>query len=362
MRILIDIGHPAHVHLFKHVAALLLKNGHKVHFAVRTKEFEKKLLAHDNFNFTDLGSHYKTTSGKIWGLIAFSFKLLRLSLKYKPDIFLSHGSMYAAFVSFIIRKPHISMEDTANREQVRLYLPFTDAVITSTSMPLLYGKKQIFYQAYHELFYLHPSRFVPDESVIRELGMQQGDPFVIMRFVALDASHDEGHVGISYQNQLLAIEEFSKYARIFISSQKQLPYELERYLFPLPPERMHDAMAFATLVYGESATMCSEAAMLGVPGIFLHNRELYYLRQQEQKYGLVFNFSESETDQQKSVQKGIEILSTPDIKMQWEIKQKKMLHDMIDPSSFLTWFIENWPGSLRVMREDPGFVERFKNM
>ena len=44
MRILIDIGHPAHVHLFKNFAWQMQEKGHKVLFTCREKEFEIDLL------------------------------------------------------------------------------------------------------------------------------------------------------------------------------------------------------------------------------------------------------------------------------------------------------------------------------
>ena len=46
MNILIDIGHPAHVHLFKNFAWDMQNNGHKILFTCREKEFEIDLLKH----------------------------------------------------------------------------------------------------------------------------------------------------------------------------------------------------------------------------------------------------------------------------------------------------------------------------
>ena len=40
MRILIDIGHPAHVHIFKNFAHEMEKRGHELLFTCRDKEFE----------------------------------------------------------------------------------------------------------------------------------------------------------------------------------------------------------------------------------------------------------------------------------------------------------------------------------
>lgn len=49
MTVVIDIGHPAHVHLFKNFAFAFQNLGHIVLFAVRSKELEIELLKAYNF-------------------------------------------------------------------------------------------------------------------------------------------------------------------------------------------------------------------------------------------------------------------------------------------------------------------------
>jgi len=43
MRILIDIGYPAHVHLFRYFTKELMYKGHKVHFTCQEKEYGKSI-------------------------------------------------------------------------------------------------------------------------------------------------------------------------------------------------------------------------------------------------------------------------------------------------------------------------------
>jgi len=360
MKILIDIGHPAHVHLFKNFAREMIGLGHQVHFTCRNREFVTGLLQHEGFAFTSFGRNYASAPGKLWGLLQFTWLLLRAGLRFKPDILLSHGSMYAALAAFLLRKPHISFEDTFNFEQFRLYKPFTSAILTSDYDHPLKSKKVVRYSGYHELAYLHPNRFTPDRQVLTDLGVKEGEKYIIIRFVAWNASHDIGHKGISHENKIKALHGFSKLAKVFISSESPLPPELELYRFPLPPHRMHDAIAFASFIIGESFTMLSEAAMLGAPAILIHDTYCYYLRDQQEKYGLVFNFTESEEDQQKSIEKGVELLTTPGIKEEWQKKREKMLAEKIDVTTFLVWFIEKYPDSKRIMKENPDFQYEFK--
>ena len=362
MKILVDIGHPAHVHLFRNMAKELERKGHTILFTCREKECTIDLLKSFDLTFTSFGRPFQKGFGKVWGLLAFNNKMLKTLLKFNPDITIGHGSMYAAQMSWLLGIPHISMEDTGNMEQVRLYKPFTKAILVPESFHKNLGSKQISYKGNHELACLHPARFVPDPSILNELQIKPGDLYVILRFVAWNASHDIGHNGISYQKKTRAVEEFSKFARVFISSENPLPPEFVKYLLPTPLEKIHDVLANAALLFGESATMASEAAVLGVPAIFIDSTGRCYTREEEDKYGLVFNFTESEADQEKAIEKGMELITTAGIKEEWAKRRQKMLNDKIDVTSFLVWFVENWPESFKVMKEKPEWEERFRGV
>ena len=106
--------------------------------------------------------------------------------------------------------------------------------------------------------------------------------------------------------------------------------------------------------------MAEEAAILGIPAFFLNNKSTYYSKHLEKEYGLLFNYSESESDLRESVRKGIELLNTPGVKQEWQEKRAKLLREKIDVTPFLVWFVENWPESFRIMKEDPDYQLRFR--
>lgn len=371
MRILVDFGHPAHVHIFKHFAQEMDRSGHQFLFTCREKECMLNLIKASGFEVISFGKPYKNYTGKIWGLFRFNLRMLHVFLKYRPDLTLGHSSMYAAQISWFFGITHISIEDTGNMEQIRLYRPFTKAILVPESFHLNLGKKQIRYSGNHELAYLHPNRFIPDPAILfnlipnHQFNTSPGSPFTdipiysILRFVAWNASHDRGHSGISYKNKRKAIETFSRFGKVFISSENELPKDLEPFRLPTPPEKFHDVLAYASLVYGESATVASEACILGVPAIYLDNIGRCYTREEE-KFGLAFNFTESEEDQEKSIQKGVELLSTARIKEEWQIRRDRFISKKIDVTTFLVWFIENWPESMKIMKETPDYQYNFK--
>ena len=359
MRILIDIGHPAHVHYFKNIANILEERSSVILFTCRDKDVTVSLLEQYGFKFINIGRSYKSIIGKIFGLIFSTLRLSLISIKYKPDIYLN-ASVSSAVVAWLFCKPHISIEDTFNKEQVNLYLLFTSCILTGDYEHPNLGDKEIRYNGYQELLYLHPKYFNPDKIILEELGLNNDTPYVIVRFVAWNASHDIGHKGISNKNKLEVVRTFSKYAKVFISSENQLPPDLEKYRIPVSPHKLHDAIAFSSLIYGESATMVSEGAMLGVPGIYLDKTGRYYTRDQEIRYELVFNFSESEEDQIKSISKGVELLTKNNLRKYWQIKRLKMLQEKIDVTSFIIWFIENYPESHKIMKDNPDYQYNFR--
>lgn len=355
MKILIDIGHPAHVHLFKHFAWGMQKKGHEVLFTTRDKEMAITLLKCYKFAYVSFGKPFKSKQGKIWGLLKFDWLLFKISLKYRPDIFISHGSIYAAQVAWLSRRPHIALEDTGNMEQIRLYLPFTKAVLTSTAFQKKLGKKQIYYNGYHELAYLHPKYFVPNSDIFGILGIEEESKFVIVRFVSWQASHDYKQIGIDLESKKRLVTELAKHARVFISSEAELPLEFSRYQIKIPPEKIHDALAFATMFIGEGATMASECAMLGTPAIYVNSITAGTLDEQE-KYGLIFGFRSPKG----FIEKSLELLTLPNLKEEFQKRKNKMLSEKIDVTSFLLWFVENYPKSLSEAKENPDLGLKFE--
>jgi predicted glycosyltransferase len=356
MRVLIDIGHPGHVHLFRPFAREMIKKGHKILFTCREKEFEIELLQSAGFDYISFGKKFSTKAGKIFGMFKFDLQEIRVARKFKPDIFLSHGSIYAAHAAFFLGKPHISMEDTGNMEQVRLYLPFTKVVLTPDSFHVNLGKKQISYKGYHELAYLHPNRFIKDDSVKESLNLKVNDSFVLLRFISWNASHDVGQQGLTLEQKLKIVEYLKENnIRFFISAEGNLPNDLEKYRLSLSPERIHSLMYYAAMLISEGATMASESAVLGTPAIYINSMEAGTVNDQENR-GLLFHFRSGNG----VLEKVKDLLNIPDLKQQWQKRRDKMLADKIDVSAFLIWFVENYPDSYKIMKENPDYQMNFK--
>ncbi|MBS3763728.1 MAG: hypothetical protein KGZ25_10550, partial [Planctomycetes bacterium] len=125
------------------------------------------------------------------------------------------------------------------------------------------------YPGYHELAYLHPDYFTPDPGVLDKVGLKEGDVFSVVRFVSWTAAHDICRHGFSAEGKLLAVKRLSEFGPVFVSCEGPLPESLEYYRLDLEVSRMHDLMSYAALIFGESGTMSSEGAVLGVPAVFV---------------------------------------------------------------------------------------------
>ena len=357
MKILIDIGHPAQVHQFKYICKELVKKGHDVLFTTKDKDIALYLLNSYKIPYRNLGKPKKGLLNKILFIPNTCIKFMKIILSFKPNIILSRGSIHACWVSFLLRKKHISFADTEHVGLAdTLTVPFVKTKLTAFSYYKDLGKNHFRFSGNIELFYLHPNRFSPDKSILDFLGVKENEKYAIVRFVSWDAHHDVGLNGITLENKIRLVLELSKYAKIFITSEKDLPKEIEQFKFKISPDKMHDAMFYSSLLVGESATMASEAAVMGVPSIYVDEVGRGYT-DEEGKWGLVFNYKPNQ--QEEAIAKALELIKLTSLEYYMQLK-KEFLKDKIDVTAFTVWFIENYPESVKIMKDNPDYQYRFK--
>lgn len=291
-RVLFDIGHPGHVHLFKNLARLLIADGVQVLFTLREKEFETELVQKEGFDHICFGKHYRTLIGKLWGLLRYDVQMIKTGLKFKPDLIIGHGTIYGAHAAPFLGAKVLAIEDTGNMEQVRLWRPFTDAILTPTVLNKDLGPKQVNYESYHELAYLHPEFHTPDPSILEWLNVNENEPYAIIRFISWEATHDVGLRGLSAEDKIELVRRLSARMKVFITSERGVAEELRPYCLRIPPDRFHDALAYAALVVTEGTTTGAEAAILGTPVVYVSTFEDLMLLEM-QTFGLVYKTSVS---------------------------------------------------------------------
>jgi hypothetical protein len=309
-----------------------------------------------NIPYTSRGKGGKGIFGKILNIILADLKLIRIGLRFKPDVLLSFASTYAAHAAFVLNKPHITFDDTEHSKlEIFMYRSFTKVILNPHSFKKDFGKKQIRFKGFMELCYLHPKYFSPDNNVLIQLKLSESEPFVLLRFVSWTASHDAGEAGFSSETKLKLVKELSGHNNVFISSENKLPEELEKFRLPVSPEKLHDILYYSALYIGEGATTASECAMLGTPAIYVNSLSAGTLEEQERQ-GLLYGFRNSEG----VLEKALEILNTPEFKARNRNRRDNMLKQTIDVTAFIVWFVENYPASVKIMEENPEYQERFR--
>ena len=344
MRVIVDIGHPAHVHFFKNAIWNLEKKGHQVLVVSRDKDVVIELLNAYNIPHTVLS---KVKKGKIYlleELFIRESKLYKIARKFNPDLFIGILSPEAAHVAWALGKKSIIFNDTEHAELAqKMTYPFCDIICTPASFKKNVGPKQIRYRGYHEMAYLHPAYFSPNLEVLKELGVEAGETFVILRFTSWGAHHDVGQHGIN--NKLPLIQELEKFGKVFISSEGQMAEEFDKYKIKVPSEKIHSLLYYATLCVGEGATMAVESAILGTPSIYVSSLagSMGNFSELEENYGLLFNYSNSEA----ALKKAVELLKDPELKKTWGLKRDALLRDKVDVTEFMVKLIEGIPGEKR---------------
>ncbi|MEX0596288.1 MAG: DUF354 domain-containing protein, partial [Candidatus Paceibacterota bacterium] len=238
------------------------------------------------------------------------------------------------------RKPYISVSDTEHANLTWfLTRPFITRILTPKAFLKDFGSKHVRFDGFKELAYLHPNYFKPDPSIFEILEIESDQKFVLLRFISWNAHHDIGHQGLSDEMKLKAVNEFSKYAKVFISSEAKLPEELQKYKIEIPAHRMHDVLYYAYLYFGESGTMATESAILGTPTVRVSSlaKLLGNFKELSENYNLIKFYDSDELGYKNA----IELLKSDASKNEWQKRAKLMLRDKIDVTQYLVDYTLN---------------------
>ncbi|HCI55023.1 MAG TPA: DUF354 domain-containing protein [Bacteroidales bacterium] len=363
MNILIDIGHPAHVHYYRNLAKELEKKNHKVYWTVKDIPVAKKLLEYYGFTYYVLPKKSDTLLGKIFKQVLYDTIILFICISKRINLAIG-TSVSVVNISRITKIKSIVFDDDDDDVQpiITKYVnPYADTLLSPEALKGKRARRDtIFYPGYHELAYLHPARFTPDPGVLEGMGIKKDEPFFIMRFNSFKAHHDIGVQGLSLSQKKILINLLSQYGKIFITTEREIEKELQPYQLQISPEKIHSLMAYSTMFLSDSQTMTSEAAMLGVPALRCNSfaGRISCLQEQEEKYGLTFAFQTEEFN--KMIKKIMELLNMPDLKQEWHKRRDIMLQEKIDVTAFWLWFIENYPSSVEIMNNNNDYPLRFR--
>jgi predicted glycosyltransferase len=217
--------------------------------------------------------------------------------------------------------------------------PLADYVCTPDCYQGVVHGRHVRYAGYHELAYLHPNRFTPSPDVVRAAGIDPESRYFLVRFVSYEASHDIGSRGLALERKVGLVRTLAEQGRVLVSSEGPLPAELEPYRASIPVRDVHHVLAFARMLVGESATMASECAVLGVPSIYVSPLGRGYTDEEETRYGLVRNFTGARFgDDFVAVARAM--ASDPELAASARAARARLLADKIDVTGWMLEFFE----------------------
>jgi predicted glycosyltransferase len=346
MRILVDINHPHHVHLFRNAIMLLREKGHEVLITARDKDVSVQLLRKYDLPYILTGKSRPGPQYFLSDVLSLDWKIYKIAKSFQPGLMIGTSFAIAHASKFLRSESMVFGEDNVESSPLFWFVtrPFADYIVTPDSIPDNLGENHITYSGYQELAYLHPKYFLPNANVLKEQGIAEGEPFSLMRFVALKASHDIGQRSISENTRRRLVEILLSHGKLIISSEGVLSDDYENYRIRVSPEKVHDLMAFAKIFVGDSQTMSIESSVLGIPSVrcntFVGRTPVF--DELEKKYMLSYGYSPDRENEM--VSKVEEIMNVPAQQRPWQRRRETMLQEKIDLTRWMIQLIEKIGG------------------
>jgi predicted glycosyltransferase len=333
LKALFDINHPAHVHFFREPIARLKKKGWEIVITSRDKDVTLQLLKEYGLESTVLTKIGRGALSLAGELLVRDYKLFRLVRDLKPDVMASIGGTFIAHVSAISKVPSLVFYDTENaRAQNFITYPFaTEIHVPACYEAKLPADKSFRYQGYHELSYLHPDIFSPDRGLAVAAGLDPNKKNYLIRLVSWQANHDVGVSGWNSDLLKKVVDKLAAEGNVLISTEAELPEYFSPWIYTGKPSDLHHVLACSSLCIGESATLASESAVLGVPAIYMATEGRGYTNEQQNKYQLVKNILAID---ERLLFSAIDEMLSPDASF-YQQQKELLLADKIDVAKYV---------------------------
>lgn len=342
-RLLFDVGHPAHVHLFRPVIQAMREAGHTCFVTAREKDVTTRLLDHYGHTYRILAPLGRGLVGQLRELVRREIAMVRLAKAESIDCIIGTSVNAARVAKYLGIESIVVNEDDVSVVPSWRYLgyPFATKIVTPDCLSYeSWGSRHITYPSIHELFYLHPNRFTPDPTVVSELGLRHDERFGLIRLSGLSAHHDLRAKGVSDDLLREIVAMCSGRYRLFITSERPIGPEWESLRVQIPPERILHALGFASFIVGDSQTMIAEAAVLGRAAFRLNSfvGKLSYLNELEDNQ-LAYGFLPG--DEAGLVAKLKQTLDEPEHEKRLQQRRDQWLARKIDPVPWFCGLLEN---------------------
>ena len=328
-KVLFDILHPAHLHFFSKTFDALRAQDLTPIICTRDKDITPKLA-------TEMGLTHQilSTSGQKKGRLPFeaihrSFELQKIISHERPHLLVGVMGVFIAPLGRINRIPSVVFYDTETaRWSNRMTFLLANRVCAPTSFQWT-GSTNIYrYPSFQTFSALY-------ERALKIAGHQTQTPrnTILFRFVARNSSHELLEQKASWNERIAWVNNAQLHYQVIISSESPLPPALLQFQYRGKPSDLHSLIASAKIVFSESATVCSEAACLGVRSFYVSDSPRGYLQELEEKYDLVHQVKNHERSAFLNLLQNNtweSVFSTDATE-----SHRQLLRDKIDPNPFI---------------------------
>lgn len=335
MNILIDIGHPAHVHFFKNAIPTWRSHGHTVKITTREIPAALQLMEHLKLPYVIVSKKRTGLVGLALELIEHTCRIYPLLKKWKIDACVSIGGTYMVFAGALARCRRIVFTDTETAITAnRITFPFANTIVTPEAYPHNLGPRQVRYNGFHELAYVHPDYFSPNPETLKKYGLSETEYFSIVRLCSWEAFHDLSARAASTHKIKESIEKLKERGKVIIVPEGRMPEEFAGMSTDIQPEDFHDLLYYAGCCITEGATTAAEAAILGTPSLYI-NPSHPRITQTYAKYGSMHMAHPGE-----ALEHHITSIMKPGTKESAQSVAKNITEEHINVVEFLTKTVE----------------------
>lgn len=276
MKILFYLVHPAKFHLFRYTINYFSKSN-RVDVIINSKDVLEELVKSERWNYINLFPHGRNNSPKpsvIKSAIKFVLTIIKLEQylikREKYDVFITDDSLVVN--GWIRRIPSFIFNDndieTIKINKILFF--FATKIISPLATNLGdFDSKKISFKGNKALASLDPKYFHPNENILKKYNLIENG-YAIIRVSKINATHDIGNQGITDTQLDSIINEVAPYLTVIISAERQLNKRYESMKFKGDAQDLLELIYFASFFIGDSASMASEAAVLGTPNILIN--------------------------------------------------------------------------------------------
>ena len=348
-RIYIDLNHPADFHLFKGLIRKLQEEGWKVGITARDKDCLHSLLQEARIPFRSRGRGSSGRRGKYLSAPRVLWLLFFRMLWFRPALSLSLSSPYLILASRLVGVPSVCYDDTDINPRIHPFIAMAGCVLSPENYRVHFHRRHFRLPLMKELAYLDPGD--PGEREGLFVRLARGDSI----------HHGEGSAGLP-ELAMEMIRELSEKHPVWLSQEippgQEIPAGLRGGVMAgagiagtgqtgtgirsCGIYSVHSELERCRVFWGNSATMAAEAAVLGIPAVFVSDEKFCYIEELEER-GLLFHFPLSRyADSFRKLEALLEEPSPgpyPD-------RARRLREEKLDTGDFLFRFVRNFPSGM----------------